>query len=164
MAYLLDSNVFITAKDQYYGFDFCPAFWHWIQAGHDAGVVLSVQKVGEELTSGNDELAEWASQMGPTFFRAVTPTDMLSLDAVVGWVSARGYPESAIADFVQQADCYLVAQARAGGDTVVTLENRVQSRQKIKVPNVCAGVGVACMNTFDMLRLEQPRFVLGATP
>ena len=30
MAYLLDSNVFIEAKRLHYGFDFCPAFWDWI--------------------------------------------------------------------------------------------------------------------------------------
>ena len=27
MAYLLDSDVFIRAKNDHYGFDFCPAFW-----------------------------------------------------------------------------------------------------------------------------------------
>lgn len=27
MTYLLDSNVFIQAKNLHYGFDFCPAFW-----------------------------------------------------------------------------------------------------------------------------------------
>jgi Domain of unknown function (DUF4411) len=26
MAYLLDANVFIQAKNLHYGFDFCPAF------------------------------------------------------------------------------------------------------------------------------------------
>jgi hypothetical protein len=27
MAYLLDANVFIQAKNLHYGLDFCPAFW-----------------------------------------------------------------------------------------------------------------------------------------
>jgi hypothetical protein len=27
MAYLLDSDVFIQAKNLHYGFDFCPGFW-----------------------------------------------------------------------------------------------------------------------------------------
>ncbi len=27
MAYLLDANVFIQAKNLHYGFDFCPGFW-----------------------------------------------------------------------------------------------------------------------------------------
>ena len=30
VAYLLDANVFIQAKNLYYGFDFCPAFWEWL--------------------------------------------------------------------------------------------------------------------------------------
>ena len=30
MAYLLDANVFIQAKNLHYGFDFCPAFWDWL--------------------------------------------------------------------------------------------------------------------------------------
>lgn len=30
MQYLLDANVFIEAKNRYYGFDFCPAFWNWL--------------------------------------------------------------------------------------------------------------------------------------
>lgn len=27
MAYLLDADVLIQAKNRHYGFDFCPAFW-----------------------------------------------------------------------------------------------------------------------------------------
>jgi hypothetical protein len=28
--FLLDSNVFIQAKNFYYGFDICPGFWKWL--------------------------------------------------------------------------------------------------------------------------------------
>ncbi len=42
MSYLLDANVFIDAKRNYYGFDFCPAFWDWIDAKNSAGLVFSV--------------------------------------------------------------------------------------------------------------------------
>ncbi|WP_081763821.1 MULTISPECIES: DUF4411 family protein [Nitrincola] len=27
MKYLLDSNTYIQAKNQYYGMDFCPGYW-----------------------------------------------------------------------------------------------------------------------------------------
>ena len=30
MAYLLDANVFIQAKNLHYGLDFCSAFWDWL--------------------------------------------------------------------------------------------------------------------------------------
>jgi len=36
MTYLLDTNVFIEAKNRYYGFGFCPAFWDWIDGAHAA--------------------------------------------------------------------------------------------------------------------------------
>ena len=31
MAYLLDSDVFIRAKNDHYGFDLCPGFWEWLE-------------------------------------------------------------------------------------------------------------------------------------
>jgi hypothetical protein len=60
MAYLLDANVFIEAKRRHYGFDFCPAFWDWLDRQHAAGKVFSIEKVGDELRAGNDELSDWA--------------------------------------------------------------------------------------------------------
>ena len=30
MAYLLDANIFIQAKNLHYGMDFCPAFWDFL--------------------------------------------------------------------------------------------------------------------------------------
>jgi hypothetical protein len=57
MLYLLDTNVFIQAKNLHYGFDFCPAFWEWLIEQHERGRVHSVEKVGDELAAGADELA-----------------------------------------------------------------------------------------------------------
>jgi Domain of unknown function (DUF4411) len=42
MAYLLDSNIFIQAKNLHYGFDFCPAFWDWILRQNAGGSVFSI--------------------------------------------------------------------------------------------------------------------------
>lgn len=39
--FLLDANVFIQAKNLHYGFDFCPAFWSWVDRSHAAGRVSS---------------------------------------------------------------------------------------------------------------------------
>jgi hypothetical protein len=68
MAYLLDSNVFIQAKNLHYGFDFCPAFWDWIDQQNGNGTVYSVEKVGTELASGADKLADWASDRSTALF------------------------------------------------------------------------------------------------
>ena len=45
MAYLLDADVFIRAKNVHYGFDFCPAFWEWLVAdGADGRAVSSTSR------------------------------------------------------------------------------------------------------------------------
>ena len=59
MAYLLDANVFISAKDLHYGFDFCPAFWDWLIKENLAGKVYSIERVGDELVAGDDEVADY---------------------------------------------------------------------------------------------------------
>lgn len=67
MAYLLDADVFIHAKNLHYGLDFCPAFWNWLVANNVAEMVFSVEKVGDEVQAVADELSEWAEACGPGF-------------------------------------------------------------------------------------------------
>ena len=68
MAYTLDADVFISAKNFHYGFDFCPAFWDWLVQANEQKRVFSIKRVGGELKAGDDRLAEWASQRGDGFF------------------------------------------------------------------------------------------------
>ena len=68
MTYLLDANVLIQAKNLHYGFDFCPAFWDWLIENNIAKRVFSVEKVGDEINAGDDELADWALNRGAGFF------------------------------------------------------------------------------------------------
>lgn len=158
MAYLLDANVFIQARNLHYGFDFCPAFWNWLEAEHAKGVVLSVERVQDELE--DDQLAAWAADQTDTFF--VQPDDAVlpSLRAVATWAAGAGYEQGAINIFLQAADYYLVAQAHAGGHVVVTHEVLSSSTKKIKIPDACIGMGVKYTSPFQMLRAERARFVL----
>jgi hypothetical protein len=59
MSYLLDANVFIQAKNLHYGLDFCPAFGDWLVENNTAGKVFSIEKVGDEIDAGDDDLAQW---------------------------------------------------------------------------------------------------------
>jgi hypothetical protein len=161
MAYLLDSDVFIQAKNLHYGLDFCPAFWDWLVAGGDTGTIFSIEKVGDELLAGGDELADWARARGEGFFLRPDPATLPSLSAVSAWASSQSYQPAAVTTFLQLADYYLVAQAHAGGHTVVTHEIPSASVKRIKIPDACIGMGVKCVTPFEMLRLERARFVLG---
>ncbi len=77
MAYLLDANVFIQAKNLHYGLDFCPAFWEWLIAGNQAKRVFSIEKISDEIAAGDDELSEWAAERaerGDGFFLNPDPS------------------------------------------------------------------------------------------
>ncbi len=160
MPYLLDANVFMQASNLHYGFDFCPAFWDWLLARNADGTVISIEKVGDEITAGNDGLAGWASQRGHAFFLKPDAAMLPALVTVSTWATSRNYEPAAIATFLQVADYYLVAQALAHHYTVVTHEVASTSTKKIKIPDACIGLGIRCITPFDMLRYERARFVL----
>lgn len=162
MAYLLDANVFIQAKNLHYGFDFCPAFWGWVLAEHAAGRVSSVEKVGDEILAVADDLSTWAQARGHEFFLRPDAAVFPSLAAVSAWASGGRYEAGAVSTFLQVADYYVVAQAHAGGHVVVTHEVTSGSVKKIKIPDACIGLGIKCVTPFEMLRTERARFVLGA--
>lgn len=161
MAYLLDANVFIAAKNLHYGLDFCPAFWDWLIKKQDAGIVYSVEKVRDEVHAVQDELSIWIEQRDPSFFLPVEAALFPSLAAVSTWATGNRYEQAAVSTFLQIADYYLVAQAHAGQHTVVTHEVPSASTRKIKIPDACIGLGIKFMTPFQMLRLERARFVLG---
>lgn len=161
MTYLLDANVFIQAKNLHYGLDFCPAFWDWLVETNATGKVFSIEKVGDEIAAGADELATWADARGSGFFLKPDAALLPALGSVSAWATGQGYESAAVSTFLQVADYYLVAHALAHGCTVVTHEVAAPSLRKVKIPNACIGVGVRCMTPYEMLRLERARFVLG---
>lgn len=161
MAYLLDANVFIQAKNLHYGFDFCPAYWDWLDWANQQGLVFSIERVLDELIAGNDDLAQWARQRVDSFFLPPDAPVLAAFGTVSQWVNTQGYESSAINTFFQIADYYLVAYALAHGFTVVTHEVPAATAKRVKIPNVCIGLSIRHMSPYEMLRREDARFVLG---
>ena len=160
MPYLLDTNVFIQAKNLHYGFDFCPAFWDWLIVNNEAGSVFSIEKIGDEIEAVDDALATWARERGPSFFLKPDPTLVPALGKVSAWATSQSYEPAGINTFLQVADYYLVAHALAHQSTIVTHEIASPSTRKIKIPNACIGLEIKCMTPYEMLRRERARFVL----
>jgi len=160
MAYLLDANVFIQAKNLHYGFDFCPAFWDWLIAANEDRRVFSLEQVGDELAAIADELSDWAAEHGPGFFLKPDPAMASALSKVSSWAASQRYEPAAVSTFLQVADYFLVAYALAHGHTLVTHEIASTSKKRIKVPDACLGLGVKFLTPFAMLRNERARFVL----
>jgi len=68
--FVLDANVFIEAKNKYYGFSLCPGFWKALIAQHKKSRLCSIDKVLDELGHERDALSDWAKGTVPdTFFK-----------------------------------------------------------------------------------------------
>jgi len=160
MIYILDANVFIQAKNLYYGMDFCPAFWDWLIEKNKEGIVFSIDKIKNELSVGNDELTEWAEDNDDLFIKTDTKV-VEKFGDISNWVMSQNYEQGAINIFLQAADFYLIAHTMSMDCVLVTHEVSAPSTKKIKIPNVCIGLGLSFMTPYDMLRREKARFVLG---
>ena len=153
--YLLDTNVFITAKNSYYGTDFAPGFWSWIAEEYLAIDLRSIVAVRDELLAQDDSLTAWARQMPEDFWLAEIDADVSSLRAIAAW-AMRGDPRfkpEARTDFLATADYRLIAQAHAGGHAIVTHEvAQPEGKKKIKIPDVCTTFGVEQREPFGLFR------------
>jgi len=153
--FVLDANVFITAKRDYYAFDLAPGFWQSLKYLAENGRILSIDYVKGELEKGKDQLTQWAKN---DFSHAFISTDEEDVKEcyreVMTWVQAQDqYSDAAKADFARGADGWLVAYAKAKGCIIVTLETiKPGIKWRVPIPNVCQAFGLQFVNTFEMLR------------
>src|SRR6185437_3720727 len=159
MAYVLDANVFIEARNRYYAFDICPGFWAWLEEEEDGGRILSIEKVRDEILEREDDLTDWARGRPATFFPSPDPAVLGPLATLAGWVRTQRYRPAAVSEFLDSADYYLIASAMAHGHTVVTHEAPSDAVKRVKIPEPCIAHGVEVVNPFVMLRRLGVRFV-----
>lgn len=131
-----------------------------VDAADELGKVASIEKVAAELLGREDEVAECVEARGEEFFHRPDALAIRALSTVSNWTRAFGFLPSAVEEFLQVADYWLVAHALAHGRTVVTHEVPQNTTHKVKIPNACAGLGIECINPFEMLRRERARFIL----
>jgi len=161
MAYLIDTDIFIAAKNLHYGMDFCPAFWDWLIQANAAGKLMSIEAVRDDLVDGEDELAVWAKARDEQFFATPVETDLPALGRVTQWINDhQTYTPAVKQTFLGCSDYFVVSQALAGGHVVITHEKPENSVKRTKIPNVCVALKVKYMTPWQMLRTERARFVL----
>jgi len=155
--YLLDSDVFIAAKNSYYAFAICPGFWNSLIHHYGAGNVRSIDRVRGELLAGRktEDLVQWVKNKVPSAFFMDTEEEAVTdaYEQVMLWVQRNPqYFDQAKAKFATEADGWLVAYVMAHGGIVITNEQpRPGSRNRILLPDVCTEFNVTYKDTFAML-------------
>lgn len=144
MTYLLDTNIFITAKNEL-PMDVYPSFWRTLSLLADNGCFRSIRKVEEEVRKGKDELVDWIDNSLPQdFFITENAETLAALSTVARWTTMnRVYTPAAKEEFVAVADSWIVAEALSQSITVITHEvPDPLCRRRVKIPDVCNAVGV----------------------
>jgi len=165
MTYLLDANTLIDAKNRYYQMHFCPGFWVWVLHHSATGTIASVKSIDAELRKGNDSLADWAKTNAAIFLEESDVATQTAFGEIATHVAAQvaTMKAGALEEFLDCADPWLIAKARAIGATVVTQERLdLKNRKKFLIPNVCKHFDVPYMDTFELLNQLEAEFVLAS--
>ncbi|TXK93849.1 hypothetical protein BMR02_14640 [Methylococcaceae bacterium HT1] len=157
--YLIDANVFIQAKNFHYRFDFCAAFWQWLQEGNQTDVIYSIDKVLKELKNGKaeDKVRLWAEAMPGDFFLddVKDPKVMEEYAQLIQWATTNThYKQQAKNEFArfEVADAFLIATAKAYDYTLVTHElSNPQSKKRILIPDAANAMQVDSIQIYDLL-------------
>lgn len=153
MLYLLDANVFITAKNTYYPIDRVPEFWEWLIYQGGQGNVKIVREVYDEIHGGKDDLSLWAKE------DEVLNALLLDEDADVNQlrnVIEQGYANDLTDDEVEKLgrDPFLIAYAMSDIDNRIVVTTEVSKARKQRanrrVPDVCDDFNVKCIDTFRL--------------
>jgi len=162
--FVVDSDIFITAKNLYYAFDICPGFWESLIHHHMKGRVFSIDRVRSELLAGRktEDLVAWVKDKLPASFFLEVDTEAVAsaYTEIMMWAQRHPvYFDYAKAKFATGADGWLVAYAKVHGAIVVTNEQPAPgSKKEIKLPDVCDRFGVKRENVFSMLRALKVHF------
>lgn len=161
--YLLDTNIFINAKDNYYSPEIIPAFWQWILAGNQQGCFYSIDKVSDELKKGKEEdyLYQFAFEHAEIFLPSKTSGCIdeyakLQVWANTTWTLGKNSNKTSKATEVfaseTNADAFLVAYAKANNFIIVTNEtSEINCQTNVKIPDAANYCGVKTINLYKLL-------------
>lgn len=162
--FLLDSNIFIHSKNDYYAFDICPGFWDTLIRNSREDRVISIDRVLAELKEGKDELSVWAGSTNDSFFQSTAdPQVLIAYSELMNWSASNSqFTDAAKVEFAEadNADAWLVAYAKVKGCVVVTHEQFIPDvKRRVPIPNACKEFDIPYINTYDMLRSLNAKFI-----
>jgi Domain of unknown function (DUF4411) len=148
LPYVIDTNALIDGRRRIYPPTVFSGLWENFEDSITAGDIFAPDEVLIELEKQDDAVHDWVCTQSGLFI----PLDDDIQISVAEVLAA--YPEWIPADRSRNmADAFVVALARVKGCPVVSNEKWTDSpyAHKIKLPNVCDGMGVPYMNFLAML-------------
>ena len=152
-----DTDSFVTPSRGPYRFKTVPKFWEFLEQKANEHIIASPEFVLEqELTSSKpehaDDLEKWAKKQQGTLF--ISPNEAVQNAYSLVAESVRTDPRYAsqhVTKFLDGADSWVIAYAKALGGRIVTFEKSESRSSKPKIPDVAGKFGIKCINLWDVL-------------
>lgn len=153
--FLIDSNVFIEAKNFAYNFNYCKIFWDFLLALHMNGLIYSINAVKKELCAKDDPLCKWIKEELPSSFFEDEHSSIENYAKLINWSTKLDVTEKAKFDFAshEKADAFLIAHAMTHGYTIITHEKPSggKPKKRIMIPDAAASHGVKTLTLYAFL-------------
>lgn len=149
MRWCFDTSALIEPWVRLYPPDVFPRVWEALDELVVGGRVIAPPDVRAEIERQNDGLADWIRVRSGMFLPVTRPL----IERVTELVN--DYPGFIKVNSTGSgADPFVVALAETEGVAVVTYESRAKKDQAPKIPNVCDGRGIDCVDLVHVLRAE----------
>ncbi len=138
---------------RYYPPKFFSSLWDKMDVLIKNGTMISTEEVLHELEKKADEVHSWAKQRSEMFLPLDEPVQV-----EVGLILAT-YPR--LVDVRKNrsiADPFVIAQAKISGCMVVTGERASHNLDKPRIPDVCAELGIECIDFLGMIKKNSWQF------
>ena len=150
--FCFDASAFINPHRRYYPVDIFPSFWSELEARITSGQLVTSELVREEIDQKDDELRKWIRGQD----QLIVPMDDAQQEQIATivprfskWFDPRSTKNN--------ADAFVVALAKANGLTVVS-DEKFGGPTNLRIPFVCAQLGVQRVSIYDYIRQTKLRF------
>lgn len=146
--YIIDACS-LTALRRIYPKEHFPQVWTLLDRLAEAGRLLSVEEILVELRAQDDEIAEWAEDHEHIFLPLDTAIQEKAREIL------KAYPT--LLDLKKKksgADPFLIAAAAVKAGTVITQERKSGGPPALKIPDVCAHLGISCIDLLGLIQAE----------
>lgn len=149
MIYIIDTNILSHASRDHFPIPKNSNFWDWLKVRGEDGEIRIPEWVGEEVGIGTDGVPAWLAKNKEVLLLKTSDVYAVIPQVVQAYedLSENGIDEESVEQL--KADPYVVAHALILGATVVTDEHgkagRLTNYKEVKVPHVCAKLGVPCI-------------------
>jgi len=151
--YLLDANVLIRAHEDYYPLDRVPQFWAWLELQARADRIRIPSEIHAELTISHGPLGDWARSV-----KASLVLDEAARADLVQRVLSEGYADDLTDSEAEEIgqDPFLIAYGLRDTASRIVVTKEVSKPSKTRanrnIPDVCMGLGITCINDFELFR------------